>query len=133
MQAYPQNVRETGRDESQSVPPQKNSSKQGIWSSQFLGELSQVCSPHSPGYTRTYVHLHFPVAKTGPHSSELATFLECEKGMPCRTRSCKRYWMILLKVVCALGAVQPYCSRTMVVMPFSKAWRLYPSGHMPCI
>ena len=55
----PQSVRETGRDESQSVPsPEKNSTKQGIWSSQFLRDLSQVvrCTPRDtpvPLCTRT--------------------------------------------------------------------------------
>ena len=39
-----QSVRETGRDESQlqSVPSPENSSQKGIWSSQFLRDLSQV-------------------------------------------------------------------------------------------
>ena len=37
-----QSVRETGRDESQSVPSPENSSKQGIWSSQIFRDLSQV-------------------------------------------------------------------------------------------
>ena len=36
-------VRETGRDESQSVlSPERNSSKQGIWSSHFSRDMSQV-------------------------------------------------------------------------------------------
>ena len=54
-----QSVRQTGRDESQSVPsPEKLSSKQGIWSSQYLRDLSQVArrTPRDtpvPLYTRT--------------------------------------------------------------------------------
>ena len=53
-----QSVRETGRDESQSVPSQQNSSKKGIWSSQIFRALSQVvrCTPRDtpvPLCTRT--------------------------------------------------------------------------------
>ena len=44
-------------------PPQKNSSKQGIWSlPSFEGSLPS-CWPHSAGYTCTSLHPYFPVAK----------------------------------------------------------------------
>ena len=46
-------------------PPQKHSSKQGIWSSQFLEGSLPSCSPHSAGYTHTFVHPYFPMAKYG--------------------------------------------------------------------
>ena len=62
----------------------------------------------------------------GPHSPELAILLEEENGTPCRTRSCTRWLMILLKMACAPGAVLPYCSSTTGVIPFSTAWRLMP-------
>ena len=53
-----QSVRETSRDESQVFPPQRNSSKRGIWSSQFFRDLSQVVgrTPRDtpvPSYTNT--------------------------------------------------------------------------------
>ena len=34
-------------------------------------------------------------------SSELATRLAYENAMPCRTRICKRWWMMRLKMACA--------------------------------
>ena len=36
-------------------PPKKNLLKQGIWTSLFQGSLPS-CSPHSTGYTRTFLH-----------------------------------------------------------------------------
>ena len=60
-----QSVRETGRDESQSVPyPEK---KKKLFKTRdlelpiFEGSVPS-CSPHSAGYTRTSVHPYFPMA-----------------------------------------------------------------------
>ena len=59
-----QSVRETGRDESQSVPsPDKLFKTRHLEFPIFEGSLPS-CSPHSAGYTRTSVHPYFPVAKT---------------------------------------------------------------------
>ena len=52
-----QSVRETGRDESQSVPSPGNLFKtRDLELPIFEGSLP-TCSPHSAGYTRTSVHL----------------------------------------------------------------------------
>ena len=57
-----QSVRETGRDESQSVPsPEKLFKPRDLELPLFEGSLPS-CSPHSTGYTRTSLHPYFPVA-----------------------------------------------------------------------
>ena len=56
-------MRETGRDESQSVPsPEKLFKSRDLELPIFEGTLPS-CSPHSAGYTRTSVNPYFPVAK----------------------------------------------------------------------
>ena len=56
-----QSVRETGRDESQSVPsPEKLFKTRDLELPIFEGSVPS-CSPHSAGYTRTSVHPYFPV------------------------------------------------------------------------
>ena len=72
--SIPRSVRETGRDESQSVPHQKNSSKQGIWSSPFLRDLSQVVrrTPQDtpvPLHTRTSPWPRSPTPNLAPLAS----------------------------------------------------------------
>ena len=58
-----QRVRETGRDESQSVPsPEKLFKTRDLELPIFEGSVPS-CSPHSVGYTRTSVHPYFPFAK----------------------------------------------------------------------
>ena len=55
-----QSVRETGRDESQSVPsPEKLFKTRDLELPIFEGSVPS-CSPHSVGYTRTSVHPYFP-------------------------------------------------------------------------
>ena len=54
-------MRETGRDESQSVPsPEKLFKTRDLELPIFEGTLPS-CSPHSAGYTRPSVHPYFPV------------------------------------------------------------------------
>ena len=61
--AVSQSVRETDRDESQSVPsPEKLFKTRDLELPIFEGSLPSG-SPHSAGCTRTSVHPHFPVAK----------------------------------------------------------------------
>ena len=56
-----QSVRETGRDESQSVPsPEKLFKTRDLELPIFEGSVPS-CSPHSAGYTSTSVHPYFPV------------------------------------------------------------------------
>ena len=56
-----QSARETGRDESQSVPsPEKLFKTRDLELPIFEGSVPS-CSPHSAGYTRTSVHPYFPV------------------------------------------------------------------------
>ena len=63
LQSADHSVRETGRDESQSVPsPEKLFKTRGLELPIFEGTLPS-CSPHSAGYTRTFVHPYFPGAK----------------------------------------------------------------------
>ena len=57
-----QSVRGTSRDESGVFPHQKISSKQGIWSSQFLRDLSQVVG-RTPGDAHVNLYLYFPWPK----------------------------------------------------------------------
>ena len=58
-----QSVREIGRDESQSVPsPEKLFKTRDLELPIFEGSVPS-CSPHSAGYTRTSVHLYFPLTK----------------------------------------------------------------------
>ena len=58
-----QSVRETGRDESQSVlSPEKLFKTRDLELPFFEGSFPS-CSPHSAGYTRTFLHPYFPVAK----------------------------------------------------------------------
>ena len=58
-----QSVRETGKDESQSVPsPEKLFKARDLELPIFEGSLPS-CSPHSAEYTRTSVHPYIPVAK----------------------------------------------------------------------
>ena len=62
VQAYPRGVRATRRDESKSVPsPENPFKKRDLELPSFQGSLPS-CSPHSVGYTRTSLHLYFPVA-----------------------------------------------------------------------
>ena len=62
-----QSVRETGRDESQSVLcPETLLKTSDLELPIFEGSLPS-CSPHSAGYTRTSVHPYFPVAKPKAH------------------------------------------------------------------
>ena len=57
-----QSVRETGRDESQSVAsPEKFFKTRDLEFPIFEGSVPR-CSPHSTGYTCTSVHPYFPVA-----------------------------------------------------------------------
>ena len=57
-----QRVRVTGRDESQSVPsPEKLLKTRDLELPFFEGSLPS-CSPHSAGYTRTFLHPYFPVS-----------------------------------------------------------------------
>ena len=61
-----QSVRETGRDESQSVPsPEELFKTRDLELPIFEGSVPS-CSPHSVGYTRTSVHPYFPFAKSFP-------------------------------------------------------------------
>ena len=63
-------MRETGRDESQSVPsPEDLFKTRDLELPNFQGSLPS-CSPHSAGYTRTSVNPYFPVAKTKSGHSE---------------------------------------------------------------
>ena len=56
-------VRETGRDESQSVPsPEKLFKTRDLELPMFEVSVTS-CSPHSAGYTRTSEHPYFPVTK----------------------------------------------------------------------
>ena len=56
-----QSVRESGRDESQSVhSPEKLFKTRDLELPIFEGSVPS-CSPHSVGYTRTSVHPYFPV------------------------------------------------------------------------
>ena len=56
-----QSVRETGRDESQSVPcPEKLFKTRDLELPIFEGSVPS-CSPHSAGYTRTSAHPYVPV------------------------------------------------------------------------
>ena len=58
-------MKETGRDESQSVPsPQKLFKTRDLELPFFEGSLPS-CSPHTVGYTRTSVHPYLPFAKFG--------------------------------------------------------------------
>ena len=58
-----QSVRETGRDESQSVPsPEKLFKTRDLELPIFEGSVPS-CSPHSAEYTRASVHPYFPVTK----------------------------------------------------------------------
>ena len=57
-----QSVRETGRDESQSVPsPEELFKTRDLELPIFEGSLPS-CSPHFSGYTRTFLLPYFPVA-----------------------------------------------------------------------
>ena len=63
-----QRVRVTGRDESQSVPsPEKLFKTRDLELPFFEGSLPS-CSPHSAGYTRTFVHPYFPVSNLKKHA-----------------------------------------------------------------
>ena len=59
-----QSVRETGRDESQSVPCQEKLLKTRDLELPIFEGSVPSCSPHSAGYTRTSVHPYFPVANS---------------------------------------------------------------------
>ena len=60
-----QRVRVTGRDKSQSVAsPEELFKTRDLELPFFEGSLPS-CSPHSAGYTRTFLHPYFPVAKIG--------------------------------------------------------------------
>ena len=70
-----QSVGETGRDKSQSVPsPEKLFKIRDLELPIFEGSLPS-CLPHSARYTRTSVHLYFPVAKGRPLTIFFGHFL----------------------------------------------------------
>ena len=75
-----QKVRASGGDESQSVPsPEKLLKTRDLELPFFEGSLPS-CSPHSAGYTHTFVHPYFPVANkilalTKLRGGELGEFL----------------------------------------------------------
>ena len=58
-----QSVRATNRDESQSVPSPQKLLKTRDPELPFFEGCLPSCSPHSAGYTRTFLHPYFPVAK----------------------------------------------------------------------
>ena len=72
-----QSVRETSRDESQSVPSSEEVFKTRVLELPIFEGSVPSCSPHSAGYTRTSLHPYFPVTNadhvliimTGGHGS----------------------------------------------------------------
>ena len=72
-------MRETGRDESQSVPSSEKLFKTRDLELPIFEGSVPSCSPHSAGYTRTSVHPYFPVTKA--KMSRLGLF-----GPPCAIR-----------------------------------------------
>ena len=95
-----QRVRVTGRDESQSVPsPEKKLFNTRDLELPFFEGSLPSCSPHSAGYTRTFVHPYFPVAKQDKnartsyrqeHSGAVLPHLPCEIFRA----SCSRFYSI---------------------------------------
>ena len=77
VQAYPESEGDWKGQVPKCSLPRKALKSKRFRAPMFLRDLSQVVSPHSARYTRTFLHPYFPVAKNRETSLVLMARLGC--------------------------------------------------------